>query len=225
MISVRFSMPLIALVIALSPAPEVRAAESDRTGKWDLLLELNDVAGKTISFDGGTSARTKNSVGFGLGLAYNFNEHWALGGDIVWNSIDYDATIYPAPGNPGAPFSGSGTADTSTFNINGTYNILATALTPFVTGGIGATYIDTNIPTGPAVPVCWWYPWWGYYCGGVVPTKTDTVFTYNVGAGVRWDITRGFFMRGLVSRQWFDIGGAAGTPGFTSYRLDAGFRF
>ena len=36
--------------------------------------------------------------------------------------------------------------------------------TPYVTGGIGYAFIDTNIPDSPPQTACWWDPWWGYVC-------------------------------------------------------------
>lgn len=109
--------------------------------------------------------------------------------------------------------------------LNGTWNILASAFTPFVTAGVGATYGDTNVPNGAPSTVCWWDPWWGYYCGTTVPTKSEIDLSYMAGAGLRWDARRSFFLRGFVARQWLQVGGSVGTPAVTQYRIDLGFRF
>jgi hypothetical protein len=58
-----------------------------------------------------------------------------------------------------------------------------------------------------------------------VPTHSETDLSYNAGAGLRWDSPQRFFVRAMVSRQWIDVGGSVGQPGFTIYRADIGYRF
>ncbi len=71
---------------------------------------------------------------------------------------------------------------------------------------------------------CFWYPWWGYICGPVVPTTSSTDFNYGVGAGIRWDVNRQFFLKGGVDQHRVDFS-SSGTPEFTVWRLDFGSRF
>jgi opacity protein-like surface antigen len=201
------------------------AQGSPREGRWEFTLQPQYTDAKDLTSANGSTAHIDGAFGFGMGVAYNFNDHFSLGGDVAWSHADYQATIAPAAGNSGSAFSLSGTLETSTLRLSGTWNILASALTPFVTGGIGATYIDTNVPNGAPSTVCWWDPWWGYYCGTTVPTKSETDLSYMAGAGVRWDAQRTFFLRGFVARQWLDVGGGLGTPSFTQYRIDIGFKF
>ena len=191
-----------------------------RAGKWDFTLQPQYVDSKSFAGGNGSRANIADDWGFGFGFAYNFSNHLALGGELTWNDAGYRATITPGPGNAGSPASLAGTLETSTLRVNGTWNLLATNFTPFVTGGIGATWVDTNIPTGPAQ--CWVDPWWGTYCD--VPTRADTHFSYNAGAGLRWDVNRDFFLRAVYTRQWIDIGGGAGSPAFDQFRIDFGFR-
>jgi hypothetical protein len=106
----------------------------------------------------------------------------------------------------------------------GTYNFLQGNFTPFVTGGLGWTYIDTNIPSGLPQNVCWYYPWYGQSCASYVPTQTSTKFSYNAGAGVRLELGKGF-VRALVNEQWADVGGSYGSTSWTQYRIDFGTKF
>ena len=122
----------------------VQAADSDRSRQWDFTVQLRDIEGESYDFSGGSTAQTDNTIGFGIGLAYNFNEHLSVGGDLGWASIDYDATVRPAPGNASPAFNASGSIDTSTLDLNVTYNLLAKAFTPFVSGALGLTYIDSR---------------------------------------------------------------------------------
>lgn len=218
--------PLVIALGLLSVCPVTAIAQSSpRAGHWEFTLQPQYTTSTNLSGSYGSTADIDDAFGFGMGIAYNFNDHFSLGGDFVWSSGDYKANVVPAPGNAGPGYSVSGTLETSTLRLNATWNILAGAFTPFITGGIGATYVDTNVPDGPPTTTCWWDPWFGYYCGSSVPTKSETDLSYMAGAGLRWDAERTFFLRGMVARQWLQVGGGLGTPATTQYRVDIGFRF
>jgi hypothetical protein len=85
-------------------------------------------------------------------------------------------------------------------------------------------YTDSGIPQGVTTG-CWWYPWYSYVCGPVTYNRTSTDWTYGVGAGLRWDVTGGLFLKGGIQQQWIPAGSANGTPSFTLGRIDAGFKF
>lgn len=158
---------------------------TDRGGKWEASLQLHSVESESFSSDRGSQADVDGSIGWGFGIGYNFNDHWALSLDSNYREADYTATTTPDAGNPNPPSRFSGDLDVSTTQLNATYNFLPKALTPFITAGLGATWVNTDIPDGSPVSVCWWDPWWGYYCGPVVPTKSDTYFSYTVVQQIR----------------------------------------
>ncbi|HEX4987046.1 MAG TPA: outer membrane beta-barrel protein [Burkholderiales bacterium] len=222
---VRRNTVSMGLIACLLWATSAAAEGSPRAGKWDFFFEALYADSKTVHSQEGSSADIDSDFGWGLGVGYNFNDHWGLEFGANWFQSGYDAHIAPAAGNGNKGQSISGTLEVSNFGLNGIYYFLPRSFTPFVTAGIGGTYVDTNIPNGPAVPVCWWDPWWGYYCAPAYPTRSDTYFSYNAGAGVRWDSSRSLFLRALVSEQWVDVGGGAGTPNFLQVRFDIGTRF
>lgn len=210
----------VAMLIAVHAAGAAAQKKGPRAGQWEFTLQPQYVDSKSVTGDSGSRADISGDWGFGIGFAYNFNNHLALGGELTWNEVDYRARIAPGAGNPGSSFDLTGTMETSTLRMNVTWNFLASDFTPFVTGGIGSTWVDTNIPNGPTQ--CWVDPWYGSYCG--TPTRSDTYFSYNAGAGLRWDVNRNFFLRGVYTRQWVDVGGGAGSPAFDQYRVDFGFK-
>lgn len=216
---------LVTVSAALASWSAVAAEISDRAGKVDLSLQLSDYSSETINGEQGSRASLKTDLGTGFNFAYNVDNHWAFGLDFSWRSSDYSVTTTPDIGNPGPSFERSGKLDTSTTALTGTYHFSPARFTPLVTGSIGRTWIDTNVPAGPPVVACWWDPWWGQYCGPTVPTKSDVYWSYGLGLGVRWDSTGPFFLRGLVSQQWIDVGGNVGTPTVTQFRVDIGARF
>lgn len=200
------------------------AAQTNRAGKNEFYLAPVFTDGKSYSFEGGSSARTDTGVGLTLGFAHNFNAHVTAGVEIEWSEQDYRATVQPGIGNSNAAGQINGTIESRTIRFFGTYNILASNFTPFVTGGLGWSYVDTNIPAGLPESVCWAYPWYGAYCATYVPTQTTTAFSYNAGAGLRLDAGRGVF-RLLVNSQWVDYGGSYGSSNVIQYRIDFGTKF
>lgn len=209
----------IVLLIAAGPAAAQR-----RAGKSEFYLGPVFTTGETYSFEGGATATTETGYGLTIGYAKNVNANVSWGIEGAWGSSDYRSTVLPGPGNTGDPVNVRGTVDTGTIRFLGNYNFSASDLTPFITGGLGWTYIDTNIPSGPAQGVCWWYPWWGQVCGTYVPTASSTKFSYNVGFGLRQDFRQQMFIRGLVNEQWVQIG-SSGTTAWTQWRVDVGWRF
>lgn len=217
----RLAASMLLAVYAMGAAGQ---ESGHRAGRWDFTLQPQYTDSTTVSGNNGSGATIQGAWGFGFGFAYNFDNHFALGGDFYWSNANYRSTAAPAVGNAGSAYTVSGNLVSNTLRMNGTWNLLPTSFTPFVSAGIGATYVDTNIPDGPPSNVCWWDPWWGYYCGSVVPTKSNTYFSYNAGAGLRWDVNRAIFLRAVAVRQWIDVGGPVGSPAMDQYRIDIGFK-
>lgn len=214
----------IALAAALIVAAPALGQASRRAEKNEIYIGPVFTDGKSYSFEGGSSARTDTGFGLVLGFARNLNPHITAGIEIEWTDQDYRATVQPGPGNGDTARQINGTLESRTLRLFGTYNILAKPFTPFVSGGLGWTYIDTNIPAGLPENVCWAYPWYGYYCSTYVPTQTTTKFSYNAGAGLRLDAGNGVF-RLMVNSQWVDFGGSYGSSNVIQYRLDVGTKF
>jgi opacity protein-like surface antigen len=221
MILGKFAIALAAVLLAAAPA---LAQSSRRAGHSEIYLAPTFTDGKSYSFEGGSTARTDTGVGITLGFAHNFSQKLSAGIDLVWSEQDYRATVQPGPANPNLPSQINGTLEASTLRFNGTYHLLEGNFTPFVTGGLGWTYFDSNIPAGLPENVCWAYPWYGYYCATYVPTKSTTKFSYNAGLGLRMDVGRGVF-RFLVNSQWMDFGGSYGSSNVIQYRIDLGTKF
>jgi len=211
-------------LIAVLMAATCAAAQSRRPGTNEVYFGIVTTESKDYHFEGGTTASTDSGVGFNLGWAHHVSPHVSAGIEIGWMDIDYRARVQPGTGNPNAPDSISGTIETGTLRFVGSYNFLARNFTPFVTGGLGWTYVDTNIPSGLPESFCWYYPWYGSYCSTYVPTESTTKISYNVGAGLRYDFGTGVF-RALVEQQFIDFGGSYGSDGLTQFRLELGTKF
>jgi opacity protein-like surface antigen len=196
-----------------------------RAGKWEFTLQPQYTHSQMFDSGNGSGGTVDSSLGFGFGVAYNLSNNLSLGGDFFWSQANYNATVAGAGANAGNSYTVNGTLQSNTIRFNATWNFLPGDFTPFVVGGLGSTYIDTNIPNGPSTPVCWWDPWWGYYCGSYIPTRTAYYVSYSGGLGLRWEIDRNVFLRAVAIRQWLDVGGSLGQPYTDQYRFDVGFKF
>ena len=216
---IKKNLVLLALLACALPAG---AQSPSRTRTYEFYMSPIFTDSKSLSFEGGTTARTDQGYGFGVGFAYNFSQHLNAGVELAWSEVYYRTTLQPV--GPGSGVNSSGFFDTGTLRFKGDWNILATPLTPFLTGGAGWTHIYTDIPVGPPQNSCWYYPWYGQVCSTYVPTQNTTKFSYNYGAGVRWDAGP-WLVRGLVNQQYADNGGAHGNSTWTQWRFDFGMKW
>lgn len=196
-----------------------------RGGKWEFTLQPQYTHSASFDSGHGSGGEVDSSLGFGFGVAYNLNNNLSIGGEFTWGSAGYVATLAGADAGSTTTTTVQGTLISNTFRLNATWNFLPGDFTPFIQGGIGSTYIDTNIPTAPPVNSCWWDPWWGYYCGTYYPTRSAYYVSYMGGLGLRWEVDRSIFVRAVANRQWLEVGGSLGTPWTDQYRVDLGFKF
>src|SRR3954463_13676570 len=166
------------LVIAVLAGAASAEAQTTRAGKSEFYLAPTFTASRNYSFEGGSTAHSDTGTGLTLGFAHHFDEKKSLGVETAWGSTDYRASVQPGAGNTNLAGNINATMQTWTVRFVGTYNFLAGNLTPFVTGGLGWTYIDTNIPTGLPQNVCWYYPWYGRSLRPVLAAPTPHQFHY-----------------------------------------------
>jgi len=192
-----------------------------RAGSWEFTLPLLYADSARINGQGGASVDINADFGFGFGFGYNFTDNIQLNGIFTWSSRSYDATTVNTDGTTRKY---SNYMDTSTFSLNGVYYFLSGNINPFISAGVGITYVDTNIQSGTGSTSCWYDPWWGYVCSSYVPTKTENDVSYNAGIGVRYDANRQFGLQLGYYKTWIDMSKASGTPEFDTWRLDFIFR-
>ncbi|MBX3301014.1 MAG: outer membrane beta-barrel protein [Nitrospira sp.] len=216
----------LCLGIAALPADAEAAGlgESYRSGRWEIMLSPQYTFERNLKLEGGTTANIDDTVGFGFQLGYNFNEHVNLGGMFSWSRPDYQAVIQPSPANSSPPSTQTGTVESGTFGLVGTYHVLKSPLTPYMDANVSGTYIVTDIADGPPVGGCFWDPWFGYVCGVSQPTKNGVFLSYGVGGGLRWDATDVLLLRAGVRQQWIDFS-SSGPTGFTTFKFDIGMIF
>ena len=213
----RSLLGLLVATVSLNAIAEI--PNSYRTERWEGGFRFLGLQGQTLNGDRSLKCVLMTISASGSILPITWMS------TCRWGSLEVDTFRTTNQVDPTGRFDGRGELEMTTMNLNGTYHFFRKALTPYVQGAIGATYLDTNVPTGPSVPVCWWDPWWGYYCGFDTPTLSDTVFSYEVGAGVRLDVNDRLFMRGGYSQQWLDVDRGVDTLDQGLWRFGVGWFF
>jgi opacity protein-like surface antigen len=216
--------PLLIALLALtslSAQAQWSNSSSTRAGKWESNIGVFFTGSESSDGLNESSLDIDSGYGLGFGFGYNFTENLALRFDGAWSRADYDAVLDTED---------SGLVEInhtlSLFNgqVNGVWNILDGAFTPYLQAGIGWTYVDSNIADGPPVTGCWWDPWWGPICSNFYSTYQETNFSWNVGAGLRYEFGNGMFARGGWEQTNID-GDRGADPTFDAFRFELGWLF
>jgi hypothetical protein len=211
------------LILSLSLlTAETNSAPGNRTGQWQISLIPSYTDSNTVTFDGGATADISGHSGFAIAIGYNFSDYIELDFDIGSADGNYVGTRVFEDGSDPEKYNGN--LYTSHMNLGLTYNFLASRLTPFVKGNLGLSYVDSGIPTGNIGSVCWYDPWWGYYCGPYAQTYTSSDLVYGADLGLRFDITRKVFVKGSAGKSYIDFDNSS-TADFTIYKFIVGFSF
>lgn len=204
-----FLRNLILSVVILCTATMAQAQNLDGHGRtarpahWEFTMQTVYTASQDITREGGSSLSLQDNLGWGFGLAFRITPRFTLGMGFNWSSINYNAVIVNGE-DPTETHRYSNKMDISTTLITGKYNILDGPFTPYVSGSLGWSLIDTNIFAGFA-DGCYWDPWWGYVCGPVATSYGTSAAAYGLGLGGRLQVTPKFFMSASYDFQWLDI--------------------
>jgi opacity protein-like surface antigen len=209
------------LILALLVGATAASAQT-REGRWQVSLGTGYQFGKTIDGEHGSTMKTDNDFTWALTTGFNVNDNVEVNFNMGWANVGYDANVVRDNGNT---IGISGTYSAWSLGAGVSYNFIDGPITPYVGAGIGWTWVDTNIPTGPSQDVCWWDPWWGYVCYSDYPTATTDGFTYQASVGLRYDINFNTFMKIGYASQWIDAGKAKSTPRFDVATLQFGWIF
>jgi opacity protein-like surface antigen len=190
---------------ALAQNFRIPKIDDSRAGKWDVAFQLVHVPSETYGGEQGSSLSLKSRTGWGFGLAYNLNSHFALGFDFSWVDPRYTATLIDTD-DSGTPTGSTTTiehrADIITGQLKGIWNIFKSDFTPYAEVAGGWTNIDSNV--SDSVPVCWFDPWWGWVCS--TSSYNESNFSYGGGLGFRWDVGRSTLLKLSYNRMVIDSG-------------------
>ena len=204
-------MFMIMLLPAVAQIPNVTEAFS-RQGKTEVYGIGQYLHSEDIKFNGPfgeVPIKMDDTALGGFGIAYHFNDFISVHGDFMFGNATFSGNL-PIEGAPNSTIFIKQDAFIQTGRFNVDYNIINRRLTPYVTAGIGYQYLETSLNSLPPVNYCWWDPWWGYICSTGQPYASTTDFTWNAGAGVRWNITDNLFVKAMAGATWLEYSGAHG---------------
>jgi opacity protein-like surface antigen len=136
---------------------------------------------------------------YGIGYGYNLTDHWNFNMDLLFGSTDTDIKIIDVVVE-------TQDMDYILWDINLDYNILKSRLTPLVTGGIGV--MDFGIDTTTRV--------------GEVH---ESNFSYNLGAGVRWDVKDNILLKLIYRSTWTGLEDADSDQRFDGVSFSVAYMF
>lgn len=191
----------ILALLALSYSVDSNAKYTKRDGKWESSFQL--LNSLSTDFDGknGSGVEIDSDIGWGFTLGYNVNPHILVNYQFSVTTPDYEATLTGEDGNRALQIKRDMDLYSSQFNV--VYNLMTEQFTPFVQAGLGWSYLDSNVSKGLSNSFCWYDPWWGLVCEN--DTFSDTRFSYNVAAGVRYELKNNMFFRASYQQNWIDM--------------------
>lgn len=217
-------MKRVTVTIAALLLASTAMAQQDRSNMWEFGVSLNNFSSESLDGSNGSFVDIDSSTGFGLALNYNFNNHFAIGGEFTWNTPDYDALFVPE--DPGAdPERIRYELDVFGVNLKAVWNLLDGPITPYVEAGLGWADVDSNIIDQPPITGCWWDPWWGYICDTFFSTYGKTQESYNGAVGIRWDMDNGMTLKGSYGILKIDTSAATDDASLDAFRAEVMWRF
>jgi opacity protein-like surface antigen len=199
-----------------------RAQFGSRDGRFETSVILAYQTGLNEGGEGGSSLDIDSSAGWGFSIGWNWTARLNFQYRLMSNSPKYVAVLVPEDPEQ-LPQTIEQKLSKFSHRLNATYHFMEGGFTPFVSAGIGYTKLDSNFPKGSPQIGCWWDPWWGYICFGEWRTFSTSEFSYNVGAGVRWDINNAFFSRAEYNREFISLDN--GTIDFDTLTVELGLMF
>lgn len=194
-----------------------------RSGQYDFGFKLNYLSSMDIKGKNGSKVNLTDDVGFGFVFGHNLNEHLNLSYEFSYNQQGYTATVV-SDEISSREFTTRNKLDIFSSQFNATYSFSKEAITPFISAGLGWSYMDSNVPTGRYEEFCVWDPWFGYVCGGVQDTYDANNFSYNASAGFRWDIDRSMYATASYTNIWYDFDHAK-TESTESFQIQIGMKY
>lgn len=215
---------MFALAAALAfTLPATGQSQELQAGTWETSLGISYQNSSDADFKGGTTADFDSDYALRFAFDYSLSDALQVGASFGLGQRDFEADIVGQTVNQN--WTAKGDLDFMTFLVNGTYNFLSGPFRPFVTAGLGWSWVDTNIATEPPQTGCWWDPWYGYICTSWQDTKTLDGLTYGLGVGARYDFSDTVAVHGSYRINWIDFDTADGTPSFDGFELSIGWKF
>ncbi len=164
------------------------AQEWSRKGKTELFGTIQKMSSEEVEYPFTHILPVKLDVDsttiYGFGYGHNLTDHWNINMDLLYgyaktdvmNGSEFQFMLYEDV-----------EMDYILWDLNVDYNIFKSRLTPLVTGGIG--FMDYSVNTRATG----------------VGEVNESNFSYNLGAGVRWDVMDNLLLKVIYRSTWTEF--------------------
>ncbi len=218
--STRYLLIAVLLVSGSATAQMQR----ERAETWDVGLYVMNSGSLSLSGEENSGLNIDSEYGWGFWGNYNFTNRFALGFDFNWVRPDYDATFVPE-NDPTSPVTISHQLSIFSIQGKGTFHFVEGPISPYIEGGFGWTNVDSNVAEGPPTTGCWWDPWWGYICRPFFSTYSESLTSYSLAGGLRWDVNETYGLRASYGVLELDTSSRTENASFDMWRVDFSWRF
>src|SRR5690349_11674425 len=120
------------------------AQSANREAGWEAGFDVVYQDSRELDFNGGSKVDLDDDIGVSFTFGYRINPHLELQFALDWADLDYYATLVT---QSGSVLAAGGEMEYFTPRANLQWNLYSGSFTPFVMGGVGYSFIDTDIPT------------------------------------------------------------------------------
>jgi len=220
------------IVILLFMAPALSMAQgygSGRAKTWDFSVAGIYQQEGSAGGQGGSSFDVDSAFGLGINVGYHLTDHFNISADFEFLRPDYKANIVEEPFPPDGSLPTVDTIRHEMQQFNGrlkaTYYFTDGPFVPYIEAGVGWTWLDSNIASGPPQGYCWWHPWYGYICDSFVETFDETELSYGGAVGLRYELPNSSFIKASYNLWELDTDSERTAPQLESFRIEYGWRF
>ncbi|MFC1792350.1 porin family protein [Planctomycetota bacterium] len=182
------TITIISLLVFTMTASICSAEEYSRKGKSELFGTIQKMSSEEVEYPFTHILPVKLDVDsttvYGFGYGQNLTDNWNINMDLLFGYADTDVKIVQ---NATDVTVGSVEMDYILWDLNVDYNIFKSRFTPLITGGIG--FMDYSIDTNTTG----------------VGEVNESNFSYNLGAGVRWDVLDNLLLKVIYRSTWSEF--------------------
>jgi opacity protein-like surface antigen len=198
------TIAIISLLIFTMTAGICSAQGWSRKGKHELFGMIQQMGSEEIKYSFTdilpVTLDMDSAAVYGIGYGYNMTDHWNINTDLLFGSADSDVKIVNTTAE-------TVDMDYVLWDINVDYNIRKSRFTPLVTGGIGI--MDFGIDTTATG----------------IGEEHESNFSYNLGAGIRWDVKDNLLLKVIYRSTWTELDDANDDLQYDSISLSVAYMY
>ena len=195
---------ILSLFVIAMTASICSAQGWSRKGKTELFGMIQHIGSEEVKYTFPAmlpvTLDMDNAFIYGIGYGYNMTDHWNINADLVFGKVDTDVKVNDVKVE-------TEDMDYALFNVNLDYNFWKSRFTPLVTGGIGIMDFSVDTTTTGVGDV------------------DESDFSYNLGAGIRWDVEENLFLKVIYRSTWTELDDADDDMQYDSFSLSIAYMF